>query len=703
MHVLQLLPSLTVGGVERGVLDLAKGLIARGNRVSVVSSGGPLVKPITELGAMHYQLPVHNKSPLTMLLCIPAVTQIIHTTGVDLVHARSRIPAWIGIAASRISQRPFVTTAHGFYRPHIISRVMVRGRLVIAPSAALAAYLTENFRLPKERIRIVPRGVDLDTFRLKPPTRRDGPWRIGLFSRLSAIKGHEVALRACAQLIQRGIPVTLCIAGDPPESPTRRALELLAEELNLQKSIEWLGIRHDMHQLLESVECVVVPSTYPESFGRVVIEAQAIGRPVVASRVGALSDLIDDGKSGILVPPGDPKALADALARMRYDEALRTRCIDAGRVRVECDWALDRMVDRTIEVYDECLTKKRILIWKLSALGDVILVTPSLRAIRRQFPHSHITLAVGRAAYEVIARCPYVNDILIYDPRGKDRGLHRFFAFIHRLKQDQYDLSIDLQNSRRSHILAFLAGIPVRVGYRRKCGWLLSRAVRLPRVVLTPIAHQQYLLRHVGVSPGDPALELWPSPLDEEQAARILSQASGKAGRSIVGMHPGGSVRWKTKRWDVQRWASLIDALAKQNVSVVVTGGSNERALGEAITRLTRSNPLIAIGETRLLELACLIKRCDVFVTHDTAPLHLAAAVGTPILALFGPTDPPRHLPPNFTGQVINKAVFCSPCYSTYCRTVTHACMKRIEVDEVLSGVLGLLADAELAQEGVGT
>ena len=124
---------------------------------------------------------------------------------------------------------------------------------------------------------------------------------------------------------------------------------------------------------------------------------------------------------------------------------------------------------------------------------------------------------------------------------------------------------------------------------------------------------------------------------------------------------------------------------------MVVTGAPDEQELGDQLLSLTPSAPLVLIGQTTLMELACLIKRCAVFVSHDSAPLHLAAAVGTPTVALFGPTDPRRHLPPTFRGQVIKKDVFCSPCYSPTCRTITHACMKRISVEEVLQSVLELL------------
>ncbi len=698
MHVLQLLPTLRVGGVERGVLDLAKGLIARGHRVSVISAGGPLVQPLAALGAVHYELPVDEKSPGTMLASIPAVESIIRLHGVDIVHARSRIPAWIGFAAARRAQRPFVTTAHGFYSPHVLSRVMVWGRIVIAPSEALGRYLVERFQLPRQRLRIIPRGVDLDAFwHQPPPASHDGPWRIGLFGRLSAIKGHEIAVRACERLIRQGIDVRLCIAGDEPGSSRRQTLDALIASLKMQGAVEWLGVREDIPALIASMDLVVVPSLYPESFGRGVIEAQAIGRPVVASRLGALEELVQDGETGVLVRPGDPRALADGVARVIQDAALRSRCIDAGRRQVERAWNLTQMVERTLAVYDECISRPRILIWKLSAMGDVILSTPSLRAIRRQFPQAQITLAVGRRAYEVVARCPYINEFLIYDAKRKDRGVAGFVEFVRRLKQGAFDLSIDLQNSRDTHLLAWLGGIPIRAGYRRKYGWLLNRAVRLPRVVLAPIAHQHYLLRHAGFVPDGDALELWPSPQDAQAAERMLPISQARERRHIVGLHPGGSGRWKTKRWDLERWATLCDALAQRNIHVVVTGGPEERLLGDAFLRLVSSHPTIAIGETSMMELACVIKRCDVFVAHDSSSLHVAAAVGTPAVALFGPTDPARHLPPTFRGHVIKKPVFCSPCYLTTCRTLTHACMKRIGVEEVLSAVLGSLADAELA------
>ena len=259
-------------------------------------------------------------------------------------------------------------------------------------------------------------------------------------------------------------------------------------------------------------------------------------------------------------------------------------------------------------------------------------------------------------------------------------------------------------------------------------------------MVLAPIAHQQYLLREAGLATDGEKLELWPAAQDEAAADRLLSSLTanaqprhcatasgrgrhGEAGTSggtgcrphrseiagatgsargappaaWVGLHPGGSLRWKTKRWDLSRWAKVCDALQRSGARVVVVGGPEEQELGQQLTALTEIPPLVIIGKTRLMELACVIKRCAVFLSHDSSSLHVASAVGTPVVALFGPTDPRRHLPPAFAGQVIRKEVFCSPCYSTRCRTITHACMKRITVDEVLYAAHTLLAEKEPA------
>ena len=698
MHVLQLIPSLDVGGVERGVLDLAAGLIRRGHRVGVVSAGGALVEPLRRLGARHYTLPVDRKAPWTIWQQVPALAHLIRATGVDVVHARSRVPAWAGYLAARQTGVPFVTTCHGFYAPHPASRAMTWGRLVIVPSQALGRYLIDRFRFPPQRLRVVPRGVDLATFCLRASgPRAPGPWRIGILGRLSPLKGHEVAIRALHQLVQQRLPVVLRVIGDAPAHKpfVLQRLCQLAESLGVAQAIEWMGTQQDVAACLQSLDVLLMPSTYPESFGRSVIEAQAVGVPVIASRIGALAEIIEDGRTGLLVAPKDPGALAQAVARLIHDEPLRAQLARQARWRVEDTFSADRMVEGTLAVYEECVHRPRIVVWKLSALGDVILAVPSLRAIRRRYPNATITLVVDRAYYEAVARCPYVNEVLVYDARRRERTLLGKWAFARRLAREGADESIDLQNSRATHLLAWLAGIPLRIGYQRRFGRLLNRPVTLPRAPMHPVAHQQHLLKRAGIEPDGDRLELWPSALDEQRLEQWLRDAGVDGTKPLIGLHIGASSRWRTKRWNVERWAALCDHLAQRGSQPVLTGTAADRALGAQVRSLSRARPIEALGVLRLMELACLIRRCRVYVATDSAPLHLAAAMGTPTVALFGPTDPARHAPQAPSVRVLKKDLACSPCYSTWCRTITHACMKQITVDEVANIVEELMGSAE--------
>lgn len=710
LTVLQLLPSLKGGGVETGTVDLARSLIAQGHRAIVISCGGPLVQELEAAGAIHYVLPVHQKVPWTVWKMGKRVAEVVESHGVDVIHARSRVPAIIGFLAWRRVARKvsfrlggrnkipcFITTAHGYYSAHLFSRIMGWGRVVIANSDRVARHMIDDFHVPSERIRRIPRGVDLTQYVWREPRLEvpKGEWQVAAVGRITPIKGHRDLLRAFAIAAKNFPRARLRIVGEAEAKHQSYLHELrkLTHQLGLEERVEFSGHEPEVSKLLEGVDLLVLSSTAPEAFGRVLIEAGAAGVPVVATRVGGVPEVILDRKTGLLVPPADPVALGAAITSLLKDRALARMLSRENRRRTETVFPLARMVSETLEVYHEASDRLRIVVIKFSAVGDVALITPSLRAIRQRFPKANITVVVGRESRELLHRCPHIDDLVVFD-RARDGSPFGLARLGWRLARAQVDLVVDFQNNRRSHWLGWLTGAPHRYGFAgRRWSGLLSHRALPPQGAVPPVEHQFRILQLLGIQNAAQQLELWPGPPDEARVDALLKESWIAQNQPLVAMHPGA--RWKSKRWPTEQYAQLADRLATEmKARVILTGSAEERVLCEEIHRLAEVKPVIAAGQTSLNELAALLRRCKAFVGGDSAPLHVAAAGGTPAVALFGSTDPIRHLPPSARLKLLRVQIPCSPCYRARCprrREGYMECMRRISVDEVMSAVKAFL------------
>jgi glycosyltransferase involved in cell wall biosynthesis len=365
MTIVQLLPELNVGGVEQGVMDSARGYVARGHTSIVISHGGRLVGRLVREGTIHHALPVHRKNLATALAMIPKVARILRASHADIVHARSRVPAWIGHYAARRARVPFVTTVHGFYSPHFFSRIMVRGERVIAVSRAVAEYAKASLNADPERLRVVERGTDPARYALDWPPERIAEFRKSLgiaagapvaaiIGRITRLKGHPVFLDAVAELAPRLPDIFGLVVGAPPEGRSYvEELRAQAGRLGIAQKIVFTGARGDVPEVLQASDVLVSCSTQPESFGRTLIEAMASARPVVATAHGGALDVVDDGVTGLLVPPERPDLLADALHRLLSAPDRGRTMGAAGRERVKAHFTVDRMVDEELAVYRE--------------------------------------------------------------------------------------------------------------------------------------------------------------------------------------------------------------------------------------------------------------------------------------------------------------------------------------------------------------
>ena len=701
MNILQILPSLDVGGVETGTIDLAKYLVAHGHKAITVSSGGRLVRELDSIGARHYNLPVDKKSLVTIIRMIGSLREIVRKEDIDIVHARSRVPAMIAYFACKASNKAFLTTAHGYYKKHLMSEAMGWGKYVIVASNIMAKHMVNNFNVPHDRIRLIPRGVDLNRFNFRDPSTHHPPWFVvGMVSRITPLKGHADFIKAVSILSRRIPSLKAVIVGEAPKEKYKEDLELLIRRLGLINTIQFLPATNDVPNIMRGLDVLVSATTTPEAFGRVIIEAQASGVPVVATQVGGVVDIIEDRKTGLLCAPQNPKEMAEKMLELYRDKELWVRLALESKGHVESYFNLPKMMDKTLAVYQEAMDTQNILVIKMSAIGDCILSVPSLRAIRAKYPKANIKVLVGIQAREALDRCPYINEEIVCDFKGKHRGLIGLWRLGKSLRSSCFDIVIDLQNSKKSHLLAALSLAPLRYGYdNKKLSFLLNKRLRDDAPHLDPIEHQFRTLRLAGIKPQDKCLKLWPSDADEKHVDKLLADSWMKPSMGLVGINVRASSRWVTKNWPVSNIAELCDRLAKEfSIRVVLTGAEEDVGFAQAIMKAAKSKPLIAAGKTGILELAALIKRFKVYLTPDSAPMHIASSVGTPCIALFGPTDPARHVIPSKVCIVISKKdeLKCSPCYSPTC-VKNFVCMKKITVDEVLEAMKPFLT---VAREG---
>jgi len=369
--LLQVLPALRSGGVERGTLEIAEAQIAAGFRAIVASAGGEMVPALEALGAKHITLPLTAKSPLAIWRNAAAIAALARAEGVALIHARSRAPAWSALIAARRTDLPFVTTYHGAYNEgfpgkRFYNSVMARGDRVIAISHFIADLIRTRHGVAEARLRVIPRGVDPRRFdpALVSAERRDklrATWNlpegrpiIMLPARVTRWKGQMVLVEAMAGLPGDSLAL---LVGDAEERPAFKA-ELLAriESLGLQDRVRLVGHAADMPAALLLADVVVHASTDPEAFGRTVIEAQAMGRCVVASDLGGPRETVAEGITGWRIPPGDAAALAEAISKALALLPAESAALGArARAAVLSGYTTEAMQAATIAVYRELI------------------------------------------------------------------------------------------------------------------------------------------------------------------------------------------------------------------------------------------------------------------------------------------------------------------------------------------------------------
>jgi 3-deoxy-D-manno-octulosonic-acid transferase/heptosyltransferase-1 len=353
-----------------------------------------------------------------------------------------------------------------------------------------------------------------------------------------------------------------------------------------------------------------------------------------------------------------------------------------------------------------------ILIVKTSAIGDVIHTLPSLWSLRAHFPQAQITWLVEESAADLVIGHQALNRVLVVRRKSwlRDlrsgrisRALSGFLGFVRELRDTRYDLVIDFQGLLKSALWVLLArgsrkaGFGAGMEHAEYSYLVLNERVPAADMNRHAIERSLLLLKGLGVPAADLRYDIPVSPQHAFEAAALLRACGVNDEDRMIAMNP--MARWPTKLWDAQSFAALADRLEAEGLCVVFTGGAQDGpALDEIGRHMTRRHRRLD-GKTNLNQLAALYRRAQVVVTTDSGPMHLAVAVGTPVVALFGPTAPWRTGPYGPNHAVLRLDLTCSPCFKKQCVTTAYeerACMKRLTVDHVAQAVLQKLAPATL-------
>lgn len=328
---------------------------------------------------------------------------------------------------------------------------------------------------------------------------------------------------------------------------------------------------------------------------------------------------------------------------------------------------------------------RRILIWEVNWIGDVLFSTPFIRAIRERFPDAHIACIVAPRCKEILELNPNINEVILYDEKIVHRGMLKKWQLMRELKTKKFDVVFLLHRSLTRTLISLLSGISKRIGYSyEKRNFLLTHKVKSPIIAQHRIEYFLGMARKIGADTPYGGLEFYMSEGDISYVDDFLKRSKIKEQDRIVAVNPGGN--WDPKRWPVEKYAELCKGLVKRfGVKIIITGSEKDVDLYLHMQDIMDEKVISMCGKTTLRQVGALFKRCDLVISGDSGPLHIALALGRRAIALFGPTSPAITGPyGDGNYMVLQKDIGCKiPCYEVQCKE--RHCMNAITVNEVLS------------------
>lgn len=568
---------------------------------------------------------------------------------------------------------------------------------------------------------------------------------VGIFSMFTPWKGHRCFIEA-AGLVSQELPrVGFLLVGDEiydtdsVRSGYKQELIALANKKASQDNFIFTGYQDNIADWVNLCDIVVSTSLEPEPFGRTAIEAMACAKPVIAPENGGFLETVEPGKTGFLFRPGDYQCLAKQIVYLLNN---RNICLEMGGLglqtvkkqfgsrtsvldieneilsalffkgrrhlpdleylrRIILRW-VNKIFGRFVCIFLKKISFlenkkkieriKKVIFLKLAGMGDGVLVLPSIKLFKEKFPDVHICVLATKELEGIFSGKDFIDEIIIYDLYGKDSGIFGFLKLICKICKKRFDCSVDFeQHLYLTTILTYLSRVPKRVGFfhpLHRRDYLLSDPVEFNDQKHMADTFLDLIRIFVPQADIKQLERITVTEQDRKYAGDLLKGLRLNDKYLIVGIHPGTSRRARTRRWQEEKFAHLADRLISDlDAKIVFTGSSLDRGSIEKIIKVMKAGARNLAGRTNLKQMAALLENFDLFISSDTGPLHLSAAMGTVTIGLYGPNTPLRYAPFGDKHLALYARQSCSPCINIHLGEIKDClepvCMKNLSVDEV--------------------
>lgn len=381
-------------------------------------------------------------------------------------------------------------------------------------------------------------------------------------------------------------------------------------------------------------------------------------------------------------------------ALCRFSSLTCLSCLKVDDVLGQISYLLTGKENESVQ--DTCQNiYRRILIVRTDRIGDVLLSTPVIKALRQKYPQAYISMMVSPYARDIVEGNPYLDEVIIYDKDIKHKSWMRSLKFASRLKKRKFDLAVILHPTNRVHLLIFLAGIPRRLGYNRKFGFLnnLVKAHTKQEGLKHEAEYNLDLLCDLGVNGNAQELFMPTRPESEQWVKDLFASHSIKETDKLLAINPGASC--PSKIWPASNFAQASEILARRhNFKILVVSGPKDIPLANMIAHKIGDKAINLSGKTSVNQLASILKRCVLFISNDSGPVHIASSLGIPVISIFGRNQPglsPRRWGPlGRQDKYLHKDVGCVQCLAHNCKK-EFACLRAISVEDVLSAAESIL------------